>query len=305
MLCSDDKHPDELLQGHINEVVVRALKKGHDLFDVLQCACVNPVKHYKLDVGILQPGDPADFIVIDNLEQFNILETYINGEKAAGHGLCVLPPRSHKTINHFSVSVKIPGHFAVPPSSENIRVIEALDGQLITNEIIAQARIENGYAVADTENDLLKIVVVNRYRDESPAMGFIKNFNLQRGAIASTVAHDSHNIIVVGADDDSICRAVNLLVHSQGGLSVVDGLYQKVLPLPVAGLMSDLDCVTVGGLYSELDKKIKQMGCRLRAPFMTLSFMALLVIPRLKLSDKGLFDGKSFTFSPLFLNAES
>ncbi len=302
MLCSDDKHPDELLHGHINQVVKRALEKGHSLFDVLQCACVNPVRHYKLPVGQLQPGDPADFIVVDNLEHFNILQTYINGEKVSEQGTCILPARSHKTINHFSAHPKSPADFKLKATGTKMRVIEALDGQLITNEVHADVRNENGFAVADAKSNLLKIAVVNRYRDEQPAVAFIKNFNLERGAIASTVAHDSHNIIVVGVDDLSMCSAVNLLIETKGGLSIVDGDYKKVLPLPVAGLMSDLDCETVGNLYSELDRKVKEMGCKLRAPFMTLSFMALLVIPRLKLSDKGLFDGEKFEFTELMIN---
>lgn len=300
MLCSDDKHPDELIRGHINEVVKRALAKGHDLFDVLRAASVNPVLHYRLPVGLLRPGDPADFIVVDDLEHFNVLATYINGEKVAANGSCVLPPRQQKTINHFSVHPKSPDDFAVPATGKKMRVIEAIDGQLITRLMETDAKTVQGFATADAVRDILKLAVVNRYRDEKPAVAFIKNFNLKRGAIASTVAHDSHNIIAAGADDDSLCRAVNLLVANKGGLSVVDGDQENVLSLPVAGLMSGLDCDTVGKAYSELDRRVKEMGCTLRAPFMTLSFMALLVIPRLKLSDKGLFDGARFGFVGLF-----
>jgi adenine deaminase len=300
MLCSDDKHPDELMKGHINEIVKRALANGHNLFDVLQAACVNPVLHYNLPVGLLRPGDPADFIVVDDLEKLNVLATYINGEAVAANGTCVLPPREHISINHFSVHPKSPDDFAVQATGTKLRVIEAIDGQLITRQLEAETKTEHGFAVADPEHDILKLTVVNRYRDVPPAVAFILNFNLKRGAIASTVAHDSHNIIAVGADDDSLCRAVNLLVANKGGLSVVDGDHENVLPLPVAGLMSDLDCDTIGGAYSQLDKQAKKMGCTLRAPFMTLSFMALLVIPRLKLSDKGLFDGERFCFVGLF-----
>jgi adenine deaminase len=301
MLCSDDKHPDELLLGHINLLVKRALQKGHDLFDVLQCACINPVRHYKLDVGLLQVGDPADFIVVDDLANFNVLYTYINGEKVVDNGKCILKPKKHARINRFSVNEKVADDFKITATGNQLKVIEAIDGQLISKPLIATTKIENGYAAADVENDVLKITVINRYRDEKPAVAFIKNFNLKSGAIASTVAHDSHNIIAVGVDDDSICRAVNLLIKNKGGLSVVDGNYEKVLPLPIAGLMSDLDCETVGNLYSELDQKVKSMGCELRAPYMTLSFMALLVIPSLKLSDKGLFDGEKFEFTELMM----
>lgn len=296
MLCSDDKHPDELITGHLNLIVKRALAKGHNLFDVLRVACINPVKHYNLPVGLLQPNDPADFIVIDNPENFNILETYINGEKVAENGECILPSKSHRVINNFNCAIHSPVDFEYPISNEDIPVIEAIDGQLITNKLFAKPKIKNGFAVADVENDILKLVVVNRYNASKPAVSFIKNFKIKNGALASTVAHDSHNIIAVGTDDESIAKAVNLLVMNHGGLSAVDEQSELVLPLPIAGLMSPLSCNEIGESYSAIDKKVKSMGCNLRAPFMTLSFMALLVIPKLKLSDKGLFDGEKFEF---------
>lgn len=296
MLCSDDKHPDELITGHLNVIVKRALAKGHNLFDVLRVACINPVKHYNLPVGLLQPNDPADFIVIDNPENFNIQETYINGEKVAENGHCMLPPKTHEVINNFSCDSLTAEDFNYPSNSDTIPVIEAIDGQLITNKIMAPAKIKNGFAVADAENDILKLVVVNRYNASKPAVSFIKNFKIKNGALASTVAHDSHNIIAVGTDDESIAKAVNLLIQNRGGLSAVDQNGAMVLPLPIAGLMSPLSCDEIGETYSAIDKKVKSMGCNLRAPFMTLSFMALLVIPKLKLSDKGLFDGEKFEF---------
>ncbi|MBP9083670.1 MAG: adenine deaminase [Bacteroidia bacterium] len=296
MLCSDDKHPDELITGHLNVIVKRALAKGHNLFDVLRVACINPVKHYNLPVGLLQPNDPADFIVIDNPENFNILETYINGEKVAENGHCMLPPKTHEVINNFNCDSLTAEDFKYPSNSDTIPVIEAIDGQLITNKIMAPAKIKNGFAVADIDNDILKLVVVNRYNASKPAVSFIKNFKIKNGALASTVAHDSHNIIAVGTDDESIAKAVNLLIQNRGGLSAVDQNGAMVLPLPIAGLMSPLSCDEIGESYSAIDKKVKSMGCNLRAPFMTLSFMALLVIPKLKLSDKGLFDGEKFEF---------
>ncbi len=299
MLCSDDKHPDELITGHLNVIVKRALAKGHNLFDVLRVACINPVKHYNLPVGLLQPNDPADFIVIDNPENFNILETYINGEKVAENGHCMLPPKTHEVINNFSCDSLTAEDFNYPINSDTIPIIEAIDGQLITNKIMAPAKIKNGFAVADVDNDLLKLVVVNRYNASKPAVSFIKNFKIKNGALASTVAHDSHNIIAVGTDDESIAKAVNLLIQNRGGLSAVDQNGAMVLPLPIAGLMSPLSCDEIGESYSAIDKKVKSMGCNLRAPFMTLSFMALLVIPKLKLSDKGLFDGEKFEFANL------
>ncbi len=301
MLCCDDKHPDELLTGHINQHVQRAIALGHDVFNVLKAACVNPVLHYKLPVGLLREGDPADFILVNDLNEFKVLSTFIEGKRIYHDGECFLPKRVHKKINRFQTTKKRPEDFEVEAKGKKIRVIEALDGQLITNELQTTASIHNGKVMADPSRDILKIAVVNRYSDEKPSVAFIKNFGLKCGAIGSTVAHDSHNIIAVGVDDESICTAVNLLIQEEGGLSVVNGSIEKVLPLPIAGLMSDKDCKEVGEMYSILDKMTKEMGSTLRAPYMTLSFMALLVIPQLKISDKGLFDGSAFSFSNHFI----
>lgn len=302
MLCSDDKHPDELVLNHINSLVKRSLAKGHDLFNVLRAACVNPVLHYKLPVGLLRVNDPADFILIDNPEDFNILKTYIGGELVAENCKSLLPHVQSPVINQFEAELKKPEDFAIKaqPGVTTIRVIEALEGQLITNEVHLPAKIENGHIISDTEQDVLKLAVINRYQpNATPAICFIKNFGLQKGALASTVAHDCHNIIAVGVDDVSICNAVNALVAAKGGVAVCDGVNTSVLPLPVAGLMSTEDGYTVAEKYSAIDQKAKELGTKLRAPFMTLSFMALLVIPTLKLSDKGLFDGSNFKFTPL------
>lgn len=300
MLCSDDKHPDDLLLGHINQLVSRAIGKGHNLMDVLQCACVNPVKHYNLQVGLLQANDTADFIVVNNLKYFNVLQTYINGELVAENGKSFLKEKIHPVINNFFIGKKSVDDFKIKARGNEIWVIEALDGQLITNDLKTTCKIENDLAVSNVENDILKIAVVNRYSNQKPAIAFIKNFGLKSGAIASTVAHDSHNIITVGTTDDEICQAVNLLISHKGGLSAVNGNDEVLVALPIAGLMSDKSCKEIGKSYAEIDKKVKEMGCKLRAPFMTLSFMALLVIPNLKLSDKGLFDGKEFKFTNLF-----
>ncbi|HKR05729.1 MAG TPA: adenine deaminase [Bacteroidia bacterium] len=299
MLCSDDKHPDDLLIGHINQLAARAVAQGHDLMNVLQCACVNPVKHYNLPVGLLQTNDPADFIIVKDLKTFSVLETYINGELVSKNYKSFLKQKTHRIINNFSTEQKSVDDFKIIATDSLIKVIEALDGQLITNELRAACKIENGFAVSDVENDILKLVVVNRYVNKKPAVAFIKNFGLKSGAIASTVAHDSHNVIAAGVSDEEICKAVNLLIENKGGLSVVNGKDKNVLALPIAGLMSDKSCEEIGMLYSSLDKKVKQLGCKLRSPYMTLSFMALLVIPNLKLSDKGLFDGKNFQFTSL------
>jgi adenine deaminase len=300
MFCSDDKHPDNLVEGHLNLLVKRALAKGHDLFHVLRAACLNPVEHYKLEVGLLREKDAADFIVIDNLQDFNILATYITGELVAEKGISKIEFTSSEEINNFNTALKTPEAFALPAENASaIRVIEAFDGQLITKEYRAAAKIENEHLVADIEQDVLKITVVNRYQDASPAVAFIKNIGLKKGAIASSVGHDSHNIVAVGVDDESISRAVNLIIKARGGVCAVHDQNEKLLPLPVAGIMSAADGYTVAKAYSELDKMSKEMGSKLASPFMTLSFMALLVIPSLKLSDKGLFNGDSFTFTPV------
>ncbi len=299
MFCSDDKHPDDLAVSHINELVKRALSRGSDLFNVLRIASLNPVLHYNLDVGLLQEGDNADFIIVDNLKDFNVLKTYIRGQLTAENGKTQIEPVTAEQPNIFNVEKKSISDFHITPSGKKLRVIEALDGQLITNEIIADEKIENGNLVSDIENDILKIAVVNRYKNAKPASGFIKNFGLRSGAIASSVGHDSHNIIAVGTNDEELCDAVNAIIEAKGGMTVVEGKNVKVLPLPVAGLMSTENGYTVAEKYSNLNKRAKELGSSLNAPFMTLSFMALLVIPSLKLSDKGLFDGNKFEFVDL------
>ena len=298
MFCSDDKHPDSLELGHINQLCARAVAKGIDVFKVLQAACINPVKHYNLDVGLLNEGDPADFIIVKDLKKFEVLQTYINGELVAENGRTNIQSQPAAIINNFNCGKKSVADFQMPATaSATIPVIEALDGQLITNKLMLQPKIENGFLVGDVENDILKIVVVNRYNDALVAKAFIKNFGLKQGALASTVAHDSHNIIAVGVDDESICKAVNLVIEQKGGIAAVSNQKEKIIALPVAGLMANEDGYKVSADYTAIDEMAKkELGSTLASPFMTLSFMALLVIPQLKLSDKGLFDGSSFTF---------
>jgi adenine deaminase len=297
MFCSDDKHPDNLVESHINDLVKRALAKGIDLFKVLKAACLNPVNHYKLEVGQLRENDPADFIVVNNLENFEVEKTYINGYLVAEKGKTNLSFGPSTLVNNFDTSLKTVEQFRMEAKAgEKLRVIEAFDGQLITKQSWHEAKTENGNAVSDVANDVLKITVVNRYQNAEPAVAFIKNVGLKTGAIASSVGHDSHNIVAVGCDDESICRAVNLIINAKGGIAAVDGPAEKLLALPVAGIMSAEDGYEVAQAYSQLDAMSKTMGSTLASPFMTLSFMALLVIPALKLSDKGLFDGESFRF---------
>ncbi len=298
MFCSDDKHPDSLVEGHINLLCQRAVAKGIDVFKVLQAACINPVDHYKMNVGLLREGDSADFILVEDLENFKVVETYINGELVAEKGISNIKSERSKVINNFNCDEKqiLDFKFQVLNSKSRIDVIEALDGQLITNKIMVIPKVINEEIVGDVENDILKMVVVNRYKNSPVAKAFVKNFELKHGAIASSVAHDSHNIIAVGVDDESICKAVNLVIKEKGGVSCV-GNSDMILPLPVGGLMSNEDGYKVAELYTAIDKAAKDLGSKLSAPFMTLSFMALLVIPHLKLSDLGLFDGDKFEFS--------
>lgn len=305
LFCSDDKHPDSLAVGHINQLCARAVAKGIDVFHVLRAACVNPVLHYRLETGLLRTGDAADFIVVEDLQQFNVLQTYIDGVLVAENGKTFIPSNNIVPINQFDCIEKTIADFQYPllkwgtepENIEQVLVIEALDGQLITNkhlEPVSSFSITNGELQSNPEKDLLKIVVVNRYKDAPVAKAFVKNFGIKRGAIASSVAHDSHNIIAVGVDSASICKAVNLIIKQKGGVSAADAEHEAILPLPVAGLMSGEDGYKVAAAYSKLDAMAKEMGSTLSAPYMSLSFMGLLVIPHLKLSDMGLFDGDRF-----------
>ncbi|MEI2748427.1 MAG: adenine deaminase [Ferruginibacter sp.] len=298
MFCSDDKHPDSLAEGHINQLCARAVKKGISVFKVLKAACINPVLHYKMDIGLMKENDPADCILINNLEDFKVLQTYINGELVADNGRSLIDPAPAGIINQFDCLEKNTTDFSIPWNGEKeITAIEALDGQLITNKLTVNPKVENNEMVSDVEQDLLKIVVVNRYKNAPVAKAFIRNIGIQKGALASSVAHDSHNIVAVGADDDSLRRAVNAVIRCGGGVSAVDENVEKVLALPVAGLMSNKNGYEVAEAYTAIDRFTKDtLGSKLGAPFMTLSFMALLVIPHIKLSDLGLFDGDQFKF---------
>ncbi|MDD4374985.1 MAG: adenine deaminase [Bacteroidales bacterium] len=303
LFCSDDKHPDDLVKGHINQLVKRAVAKGYPVMDVLRSAILNPIEHYKLEVGTLQTDDPADMIVVDNLSDFNVLQTYVNGQLVAENGQSLIETSQADTPNNFVADKVTSGDFFVQNTGKPVKVIEALEGQLITNTVLGHAVAAGENLTSNTTEDILKIAVINRYQKAKPAIGFIKNIGLKRGAIASTVAHDSHNIIVVGADDAAMVKAVNLLIESKGGVVACDENTVSLLPLPVAGLMSNQNAWEVARAYEKTDAAAKALGCTLHAPFMTLSFMALLVIPQLKLSDKGLFDGAKFEFTDLFAEA--
>jgi len=299
MFCSDDKHPDSLVAGHINQLCKRAVAKGIDVYHVLKAACLNPVFHYNLDVGLLNEGDAADFILVKDLKNFDVLQTYIDGELVAEKGKSLIKTQLPEILNNFHCAKIEKDDIVIHKNNDDkVQVIEALDGQLITSKYLLDAHHliedESNELKSNTELDILKIIVVNRYTPTKVAVGFIKNFGLKQGALASSVAHDSHNIVAVGVDDESICQAVNLIIASKGGVSCVKDNLEMVLPLPIAGLMSADDGYRVAELYSLIDKAAKEAGSTLSAPFMTLSFMALLVIPHLKISDKGLFDADSF-----------
>ncbi len=300
LFCSDDRHPNDLVAGHINDLVKRAVAKGHSPLKVLKSVILNPVEHYKMNVGLLRKGDPADLIITDNLKDFNIKATYINGQKVAENGRSLIPSVAEETPNNFHARPISGKDILVPDKGKNIKVIVSYDGELITGIETTTPHSVEGNIVSDTEKDILKMVVLNRYENAKPAVAFIKNIGLKEGAFASSVAHDSHNIVAVGTNDRDIVQAVNAIVESKGGVAVVRDGKTELLPLPVAGLMSNEDGHKVASRYEHLDNMLHDMGATLRAPFMTLSFMALLVIPDLKLSDKGLFDGRTFGFTSLY-----
>ncbi len=296
MFCSDDLHPDDLAKGHINLLVKRAIAMGYDLWDVLRIATLNPIKHYGLDIGLLQIGDSADFIIVDNLKDFKILKTYIEGEIVAENGKPSIPFKKSKCINNFQTNYKNSDDFKLSITNKTIPIMKAIDGELITERIDYEPEIIDDDVQSNIEKDVLKIAVVNRYKDVKPAVWLVNNFGIKRGAIASSVAHDSHNIIAVGVDNNSIAQAVNAIIDNEGGMAVFDGNEVFSLPLPIAGLMSDDDGWEVAHKYEELNRRAKSLGTKLTSPFMTLSFMSLLVIPKLKLGDLGLFDVERFEF---------
>ncbi len=300
LFCSDDKHPDDLVEGHINQIYKRAVAKGYAPLEVLKSIVLNPVNHYKLEVGLLQTGDAADFIVVNNLDEFKIQNTFIDGVEVFDGHKSLIESTTASSPNLFNAKKLDVEQIKITPQNAHLKVIEAYDGELITGVKEVEAKIVNNHVVSDTEKDVLKIVVVNRYEDAKPAIAFINGFGFKEGAVASSVAHDSHNIVAVGTSDEEIVEAINLVIEATGGVAAVSTTGKLVLPLPVAGLMANSDAWEVAEKYHEIDEMAHKMGSKLRAPFMTMSFMALLVIPDLKLSDKGLFDGTSFSFTDLF-----
>ncbi|NCA86007.1 MAG: adenine deaminase [Clostridia bacterium] len=301
LFCSDDKHPDDLVKGHINQLVRRAVAAGYPAMKVLRSCILNPIHHYALQVGLLRPGDDADLIVVKDLKDFDVLKTYIRGKLVAENGKTLIGSVDADKPNLFVADEITPEQLAVEASGNTMRVIKVIAGELITEEMLVNPKTESNRVVADLDRDILKLVVLNRYKKAAPAIGFIHNLGFRNGAIASTVAHDSHNIIATGTSDQEISRAINLLIASKGGIVLVNGEQEHLLPLPVAGLMSADDGYKTAAGYEKINHLTRQLGTELEAPFMALSFMALLVIPQLKLSDAGLFDGTKFEFTNLFV----
>jgi len=304
MFCSDDKHPNDLLIGYIDNLCSRAVKNGIDLIDVLRAASYNPVIHYKLDVGLLQAGDPADFIVCDDLVNFKIKNTYVNGIEVYDGKSVNIKRIKEQPFNHFVCDNIEEDDIKVKVRGNKINVIGILDNSIYTERIISECKTEEGYVVSDLDRDILKIVVMNRYRKEKPVVGFVKNFGLKSGAVASTIAHDSHNIVCIGVDDFSIVNAIRKIIDIKGGIVYVSEVAKEIdmIKLPYAGLMTNQSIKKVSLDYRRIINRLKRNGVRLSEPCMTMSFLTLLVIPEIKMSDKGLFNSKDFNFIDLFVS---
>ena len=300
MFCSDDMHPHELINGHINSLVKKSISLGYNILDVLKCATLNPIKHYNLEVGLLQKNDPADFIIVDNLVDFNVLKTYIDGKLVAENNKSLIPENDVELINNFETEQVDVDDFKIYDEGKKVKIISVINGELLTEKTIGRPKSVNDNLVSDVDNDILKIAVINRYEKKKIALGFIKNFGLKKGAIASSVAHDSHNIVVIGCSDEEMTNAANMIINTKGGLVAWSHDENICIPLPVAGLMTNIDGHKIAADYQELVTLSKEFGSTLNDPFMTMGFMSLLVIPKLKLSDKGLFDCEKFEFTTLF-----
>ena len=302
MLCSDDRHPDDLIEGHIDKLIRMGQERGLDFFNLLIAATWNPVKHYDMEVGLLREGDPADFILVDDPGKFTIRGVYIGGQQVydSGQEKTLYEPLPEDHPNVMNTRELSAGDFRVPARGDKIRVIHARDNELYTSSSVEQVAPRAGYLEADTEKDMLKVAVVNRYQPQKPAVAFIRNFGLKKGALATSIAHDSHNLMAVGADDRSLQEALNQLIRQKGGIVVWDGEKAEGLPLEIAGLMTHQPGEEVARRYQDLSGLARKLGCTLEAPFMTLSFMALPVIPELKITDQGLFDVTRFEYTGLF-----
>ncbi|MCF8357528.1 MAG: adenine deaminase [Prolixibacteraceae bacterium] len=296
MMCTDDCHPDDLEKGYINEMVKTAIEKGYNVFDVISIASKNAKDHYGTETGLLQLYDPADFIVIDNFKNFNIKKVFVNGIEQLNEDPIKKQNPKNEIINNFHQNKIFLNDVRFPSKNKKINAIRIIEDSIITKKEKYQIKENVEYFESETEDDILKIVIVNRYKKAKPTVGFVNGFNLKKGAIGSSVAHDSHNIVVIGVSDKEICKAISSIQESKGGLVAVNGNETHLLPLPIGGIMSDKSCEEVSRQYKSLNNIAKEMGCKIHAPFMTLSFMSLLVIPEIKIGDMGLFDVNKFSF---------
>ncbi len=301
MLCTDDIHPDDLENGYINRLVSLGIKKGLNLFNLLRAACVNPILHYNLPLGMLRKGDNADMIVVKDLQEFSVHQTYVKGNLVYDNGEIRLKSQKQTFTSLFRDQNIFPDELVVNVDEGNIRSIKVFDKELFTSSEIVVPKVKDGKVICDIDNDLVKIVVVNRYENIKPVVGFVKGFGINRGSIAGSIAHDSHNIIGIGVDDNDIALAINAVIEMRGGLVVSSSDEMLKMPLEIGGLMTSRNGSQVAKEYSELNQLAKTLGCSLTAPFMSLSFLSLLVIPELKIGDKGLFDVNSFSFTSLFI----
>lgn len=296
MLCTDDCHVDNLLQGYINEIVKGLLKDGYNLFDVLSASSLIPITHYNLPIGLLQINDSADFNEVNNLIDLEILDVYVKGGRVESQG-SIAPATP---INNFRASKIAINDLKVESSKGTYNIIEALDKELIT---LHNTFYFNGLSDINSsylQFGLNKIAVMDRYSSDSiPFVGFIRGFDLRSGAFASSIAHDNHNIIAIGSNDRDLCDALNSIIGSNGGISFSQVGHTNLLALPIGGLMSLSPAEWVSEKYNSIQNDIKAAGCSLTSPLMTLAFMALIVIPQLKISHKGLFDFTAFNYIPL------
>lgn len=303
-IVSDDKHTTDLIKGHLNESIKKAIDLEVSPISAIEMVTVNPSTHYNLNTGAIVKGMQADYVVVDNLNDLNILKTYVAGKCVFDGENVLFDVEETEFKNTFDVSKKESEDFEIScdEPSADVNVIRCFNGELITEAESATLETKNGFVQPDLEEDILKIAVVERYGGNSIANGFITGFNLKKGAIASSVAHDSHNIVVVGTNSEDMANAVNCLIDNEGGFAIVDGDFEDSLALPIAGLMTNEDSHEVAEKLEKLHKTAADFGCKLDSPFMTMSFMALLVIPAIKISDKGLFDCINFEFIDVIKN---
>jgi len=310
MFVTDDCHPADLIaQGGVDHCLRKAIRLGLDPIIAIQMATINPAQYFPLPgIGAIAPGYQADLVALEDLNEFKISQVFKTGRLVAEEGKIlpgVIDERKAKVENTFHLSKISAEQFRIKALAGKAKVIETIPHQIITKKGVHAVKTKAGWAVADPHRDILKIAVVERHKGTGNiGLGFVKGFGLANGAIASSVAHDSHNIVVVGANDDDMAQAVQGIAQMHGGLiAVKQGRVLASLPLPIMGLMSDRSIEEVRDSLTLLHRMVREMGCTLEEPFMALSFLALPVIPELKITDKGLVDVTQFKIVPLFGDA--